>query len=65
MILFSSSYRPTYVTGNNVTVLNDIIITYKNNTAFVNENAPPGSEPAPKPVMQLPYESTVTFENDA
>jgi len=62
---FVTGYKTTDVTGNNVTDLNDIIITYNNNTAFVSEHAPPGAEPAPEPVIQLPDAKTLTFENDA
>ncbi len=62
---FVTGYKPTDVTGNNVTDLNDLIITYNNNTAFVTEHAPPGAEPSPEPVIQLPDAKTLTFENDA
>ena len=61
---FVSGYKKTDVTGNNITDLSDLIITYNNSSSFVQVVRPPGAEPAPQPVIQMPDVNTQTFENN-
>lgn len=62
---FVTGYKKTDVTGDNITDLTDLLITYNNNADFVAVVRPPGAEPTPSPVIQMPDVNTLTFENDA
>ncbi|MCB0728603.1 MAG: hypothetical protein KDD00_14165, partial [Ignavibacteriae bacterium] len=61
--VFATGYIVSDVTGNDLTDLEDLLITYNNSSAFVQKEIPPGAAPVPAPVVN--DSKNIVFENDA
>jgi hypothetical protein len=61
--VFATGYIVTDVTGNDLTDLEDLLITYNNSSAFVQKEVPPGAAPSPAPFIN--DSKNIVFENDA
>ena len=61
--VFATGYIVSDVTGNDLTDLEDLLITYNNSSAFVQKEAPPGAAPLPAPVVN--DSKNIVFQNNA